>query len=76
MTNTAKPARWWRIGCWLFGHRLFVVQEFSPHSRRICCACCGLDEAMNDDVRLVIPWTDEVEKFYRDRGHTIREINW
>lgn len=74
-TNSHSTAWWWRIGCWIFGHQFFVVQEFSKYSRRIYCPCCGLDQAMNDDVRVVVPWDKDFEEMYRSMGHTIREIN-
>ena len=68
-----KPHPFWRVGCWIFGHTLFVVQRFGTRSRRIVCPACGLDQAMNDDVQAVVPWSDEFDEMYRRFGHVIHD---
>lgn len=60
-----------RFWCWLVGHRYYVHQRFSAWSRRVCCDHCGGDWGMNDDVRAIIPWSDELEELYRMQGHRI-----
>lgn len=52
------------LWCFLFNHKFYVVQEFGPHQRRIHCPRCGMDLAMNDNVRVVLPWCDEFENLY------------
>jgi|GEM_PF-1144638 len=60
-----------RLWCWLAGHKIYVLQEFSAFSRRICCKRCPGDWAQNDDVRAVIPWNDEVADIHRRHGHQV-----
>lgn len=60
-----------RIWCWITGHDYYVLQEFKPWSRRICCDRCGGDWGMNDDCRVVIPWSKELERMYEMMGHRI-----
>lgn len=60
-----------RLICWIRGHSYCVVQVFSPDSRRIYCTCCARHFAMNDRVRVVVPWSDEIDRFYRENGHLL-----
>lgn len=62
-----------RLWCWIVGHQFYVLQEFGPTSRRICCDHCGGDWGMNDAVRAIIPWDSELERMYRMFGHRIKE---
>ena len=62
-----------RIICWVFGHKYHVVQVFSHESRRVCCLCCDGDWAMNDRVRVLVPWSDEFDRFYRENGHLLKD---
>lgn len=62
-----------KILCLALGHRLRLVQEFTSFSRRVKCERCGGDWGMNDDARLVIPWTPGLEQFHQDMGFVIFE---
>jgi hypothetical protein len=57
-----------RLLCWFLGHRSYVVQEFTEHSRRIACERCKGDWAMNDSLRAVVPWCRELESLYQSMG--------
>lgn len=63
-----------RFNCWVFGHEYRVHQKFSPWSRRVVCDCCDGDWAMNDNVRIMTPWTSDFASFYEERGHTIHPV--
>lgn len=54
------------IICWFKQHRYYVVEEFSEWSRKIQCERCGKKWAMNDNIRALIEWDSEFEKFYSD----------
>lgn len=61
--------RWLITGNW---HRLYVVQEFSSMtSRRVACASCKGDWAMNDSQQAFLPWDTEIENILRDCGFVI-----
>lgn len=60
-----------KLECKMRGHSYIVRQRFSEHSRRVGCVRCGGDWAMNDDVRVIVPWTPEFAAFYADQGHKI-----
>jgi len=60
-----------RLICFIFGHRYQVVQEFSHYSRRVVCPDCRSDWGMNDDVRAIIPWSDELREMYESMGHIV-----
>jgi hypothetical protein len=62
-----------RIVCLALGHRLRVVQEFSPTNRRVKCERCGGDWAMEDQLHVAIDWHTEFEQFWRERGVEIAE---
>ena len=61
-----------RLWCALIGHRMYVWQELTAHSRRVVCDHCGGDWGMNDDVRAIIPWDAELESLYQSHGIRIR----
>ena len=61
--------------CNLLGHHPRVVQIFSADSRKILCTRCGGYFAMNDTLRLFLPWCDEFEDLYANtlgHGRTIK----
>lgn len=60
-----------KVICFIFGHRYQVVQEFSDYSRRVVCPDCHGDWAMNDDVRIILPWDDGFADLYRSFGHIV-----
>lgn len=61
------------IVCWALGHEYKVVQVFSRESRKLCCDRCKSEFAMNDRVRVLVPWSDEFEQFYRDFGNVLQD---
>jgi hypothetical protein len=62
-----------RLLCWLIGHQYRVSEVFTPDTRRVCCARCSGQWAMNDRVRVIVPWSDEFERFYRENKHILNE---
>lgn len=60
-----------RIGCWLMGHNYRVVQQFNAHSRRVVCNDCGGDWAMNDNMRMIVDWDEDMADMYRHLGYTV-----
>ena len=49
-----------------FGHKnVVVVRRLSPQSKLIKCVDCGKLFAMNDDVRVILPW-EMVRDFYEE----------
>lgn len=57
-----------RLICAVLSHRYFVEREFSPQDRRLGCHRCRQLFAMNDNVRLVLPWDGSFETLYRTTG--------
>lgn len=55
-----------RLACWVFGHRYWVVQHFTPETRRVACHRCKGSWGMNDRVQAIIPWDADLEAMYRD----------
>jgi hypothetical protein len=47
-------------------HKLRVMENLSENCQRICCKRCGRQYAINHDVRVVLPWDNELEQFYRE----------
>lgn len=62
-----------KLKCKIVGHSYIVRQRFSDHSRRVGCVRCGGDWAMNDDARVIVPWTPEFAAFYAEHGVRIAE---
>ena len=60
-----------KLLCWIFGHQFQVAQEFESWSRRVVCPCCRGDWGMNDNVRAMIPWDEELADMYRSFGHIV-----
>jgi hypothetical protein len=54
------------LGCFVFGHNLYVEKKLSDGSRKIGCSKCGKMWAMNDRVQAFLPWDDEFERFYKE----------
>lgn len=53
--------------CWLGKHkRLGVLTSLSSNSDLIMCPDCKRRYAINYDVRVVLPWDRELEKFYEE----------
>lgn len=62
-----------KMVCQAIGHRLRVVQEFSPITRRVKCVRCGGDWGMHDGVRALVDWGPDLEQLHRDHGCEILE---
>ena len=78
MTHYGKPtmndlAR--RLLCWIKGHRFTLIRQLSFTSRKLQCRRCERYFAMNDDVRVVVPWDHDFETLYRDLERFNRENN-
>lgn len=54
---------WEDILCKCTGHHLFYVQRFG-HTQLIACNRCCKYFGKNDDLRCILPWSDEFEKRY------------
>ena len=65
-----------KLWCFLIGHQMYVWQEFHPWSRRVVCDHCGGDWGMNDCVRVMIPWSKELERLYEFHDFKIKERTW
>lgn len=53
-----------KLTCFIFGHDYFLIQRMTEWSRRIGCRRCEKTFGMNDNVRCVIPWDDELAALY------------
>lgn len=62
-----------RILCVLIGHKYRVVQRFSPDVRRVKCDRCGSDWGMNDRVRVLVNWDEDLEEMHQRCGAKIKE---
>lgn len=60
--------------CFFFGHKYFVAQELKSYSRRMCCKRCSRSFAMNDDVRVLVPWDASFHKMYEEHGVKIKYL--
>ena len=59
------------------GHHAFeITQALSTQSCRIACRRCNRVFAMNDGVRLVVPWDSEFHRMYESNGVKIRYKDW
>ncbi len=61
-----------KFRCWLpdwihFGHtKMSIVKRFNNTCKKIKCNHCERMFAINDDCRVLLPWDDEFEQFYKD----------
>lgn len=53
-----------KLLCRAVGHQYRATHEFSPETRRVGCARCGGDWAMNDRLRILVAWGPEFDAFY------------
>ncbi len=60
-----------RILCAIFGHQLYVYQEFEHYSRRVKCRSCDGDWGMNDNAPAFIKWDSELEEMHKMLGRRI-----
>ena len=54
------------MGCKIFGHKYYVIEEFYPGERKIGCVCCEKQWTMNDRLQTLLPWDQEFEYLYCD----------
>ena len=52
------------LKCLVFCHDFVVVQEFSESVRKLRCERCGRYFGMNDRVRCVVEWDEELEQMH------------
>ncbi len=58
--------RLWRFfHCFLFFHRLRVVQVFDEQTRKVQCRRCGRYYAMSDRYEAFLEWEDDFEEFFQ-----------
>ena len=69
--SAGKINMWKWLLCTLYGHEYYVIQAFTNYSRRLGCSCCDQTFAMNDDVKALIAWDDDIEQMYKSHGHVI-----
>ena len=55
-----------KLLCFIFGHRYFVIKEFSHTVRKVGCSRCGEKWGMNDEVKAFITWDDELEELHSE----------
>ena len=65
-----------RLICFIFGHKYFLAQELTSHSRRMCCRRCSMSFAMNDDVRSLVNWGPEFDRLYENHGIEIKYLDF
>lgn len=52
------------FSCFIFGHKYKFVERISDQSDKVECTRCGKLFAINYNVRVILPWDRELEKFY------------
>lgn len=55
------------IACLLFGHKYFVIKEYSKTTRKVGCRRCKKLWGMNDRVKAFIPWDSELEELHEEK---------
>lgn len=58
-----------RLLCAVFEHKYRVIRYFTANTRQVGCARCKRSWAMNDEVRVLLPWDKELEDLHRSMGH-------
>ncbi len=59
---------WNWLLCWIWpSHKLYVAEQLSEASQRLRCCKCGRQYAINHDVRAVLAWDADFERFYQMR---------
>ena len=65
-----------RLGCWLFGHRVEVVQHFGDHATRLYCHDCKrqfVRKERGEWQGATLEWDEDFADLYRMMGHPIRD---
>ena len=52
--------------CLLLGHKYRVWRSYSSEVRRVWCPRCKRHWGMNDRVRTIIPWDNELGELHGD----------
>lgn len=63
-----------RMKCFLFGHDLKFEKVLTELAAKVTCSKCKKSFVSNHEFRLVIPWSDEVEKFYVEMHEIYKNI--
>ena len=56
-----------KLICFIFGHKYWVIREYSPTVRKVGCKRCFGEWGMNDSVKAFVPWDSELEELYPGR---------
>ena len=59
--------------CSVFFHKLVIIKNFKKHSRCLYCKRCERYFAMNDEMRVFLPWDSEFTDFYEYEPRYDRE---
>jgi hypothetical protein len=57
-----------RLICLLRGHIFYSVMWCSERCEKVRCRRCDRAYAINHEMRAVLPWDDETERFYKRFG--------
>lgn len=52
--------------CFIGRHDLFVINRLSTQSDKLECSRCQKQYAINWNIRALLPWDREIEKFYEE----------
>lgn len=52
------------LGCKIFKHKYYVMEEFSKNERKVGCHICDKMWAMHDGVKSFLLWDREFEDLY------------
>lgn len=55
-----------RLICAITVHKYFLIKNLSERTRKIGCSRCRRAWAMNDEVRVVVPWDSDFDQLYKD----------
>jgi len=56
----------YKVLCFIFGHKYFVIKRFSHTVRKVGCSRCGRSWGMNDTVKAFIKWDGELEELHSE----------
>lgn len=54
-----------KLICFFLGHNYFLKKRLNFYSRCVGCKRCRNYFAMNDDVRIILPWDIEFSELYK-----------
>ena len=71
---------WPKLSCMLGNHKIIIVQEFSPESRRVHCLHCKNSFMMIDRTHVMTSWDKSWHELYENHGHKVKylssEVRW